>query len=73
MILIDQFSSGEFSQVGVTIEEFTGKVWDLGFQPMLDKVRFSRAPSLMRLTWFSFNTLILFGLRYTQAVDLLSK
>eukprot|EP00091_Calanus_sinicus_P014286 TRINITY_DN31747_c0_g1_i1.p1 TRINITY_DN31747_c0_g1~~TRINITY_DN31747_c0_g1_i1.p1 ORF type:complete len:107 (+),score=18.46 TRINITY_DN31747_c0_g1_i1:573-893(+) len=29
--------SGEFSQVGVQIEELTGKVWDNCFQPILNK------------------------------------
>jgi len=29
--------SGEFSQVGVQIEELTGKVWDNCFQPVLNK------------------------------------
>ena len=30
--------SGEMSQLGVSIEEFTGKAWDMVFQPVLDKV-----------------------------------
>ena len=33
------FPSGEFSGVGVQIEELTGKVWDNCFQPILSKVR----------------------------------
>ena len=36
--LIVLISSGEFSQVGVQIEELTGKVWDNCFQPVLNKV-----------------------------------
>ena len=31
--------SGEFSHVGVQIEELTAKVWDNVFQPLLNKVR----------------------------------
>ena len=47
----------------MTIEEFTGKVWDVVFQPMLDKVRIISAQ-------ITENTVsITFGLRYTQAVD----
>ena len=43
MILLYLFNnnyhfSGEFSQVGVQIEELTGKVWDNCFQPVLNKV-----------------------------------
>ena len=30
--------SGELAHVGVGIEECTGKVWDMIFQPMLNKV-----------------------------------
>ena len=33
-----EFLSGEFSGVGVQIEELTGKVWDNCFQPILSKV-----------------------------------
>ena len=33
-----EFPSGEFSGVGVQIEELTGKVWDNCFQPILSKV-----------------------------------
>ena len=32
-------SSGEFSGVGVQIEDLTGKVWDNCFHPLLNKVR----------------------------------
>ena len=30
--------SGEFSGVGVNIEELTGRFWDSVFQPLLNKV-----------------------------------
>ena len=33
------YYSGEFSGVGVQIEDLTGKVWDNCFHPLLNKVR----------------------------------
>jgi len=39
--------SGELSHIGVTIEEFTGKVWDVVFQPMLDKTIKGRLRSVV--------------------------
>ena len=38
LVLISLSLSGEFSGVGVQIEELTGKVWDNCFQPILNKV-----------------------------------